>query len=96
MKYYIYILESLKDKEFYVGMTKNVAHRLHEHNLGQVRSTRSRMPFQLIHTEEVENRKLARVREKYWKSGAGREKLRRMINLFALPKWADLPMGKSC
>lgn len=37
------------------------------------------MPFELIHFEEFETRGQARSREKYLKSGAGKEFLRKAI-----------------
>ncbi len=91
MNYYVYILQSEKDQGFYVGMSKDLEHRLREHNQGRVQSTQFRKPFQLIYTEIVNDRKLARVREKYWKSGVGREKIIKILN----QSLADLPMGKS-
>ena len=88
MKYSIYVLQSVKDQRFYTGMAKDLRKRLEEHNQGKVTSTKLRIPFKLIYSEEVSDRKLARVREKYWKSGAGREKIKKMLT-------ADLPLGKS-
>ena len=77
MGYYVYVLRSQKDNRFYTGMTKNLEKRIKDHNNGRVDSTKSRTPLDLIHVEKVEDRKAARVREKYWKSGAGREKISR-------------------
>ena len=73
MKYFVYVLQSLKDKGLYIGMTNNIERRLYEHNLGYKNSTRARIPFRLIYTEEYPDRKLAREREKELKSGSGRE-----------------------
>jgi putative endonuclease len=87
MNHFIYILQSQKDKRLYVGMTKDLSHRLKQHNAGRVASTMRRLPFKLIYIEETSNRLEGRVREKYWKSGAGREKIQKML--------ADLPLGKS-
>ena len=41
--YYVYVLRSLKDKQFYVGFTKNLPARVEAHNDGAVPSTRSRI-----------------------------------------------------
>jgi len=48
---------------------------LKEHNRGKksTPSTRNRGPFLLIYKEKVKDRKEARKREKYLKSGVGRE-----------------------
>jgi hypothetical protein len=36
MYYYIYVLQSAVDFNFYVGYTKNLANRLEKHNKGEV------------------------------------------------------------
>ena len=76
MIYYVYILRSLKDSECYVGLTAHINSRLAYHNAGKVRSTKARIPFELLHKEAYATRAEARKREKYLKSyrGAG-EKL---------------------
>ena len=43
--YYVYVLLSEKDKNFYIGFTEDVEQRLDEHNAGKNVSTRSRRPF---------------------------------------------------
>jgi len=82
MKFYVYILKSLKDNRFYTGLTIDWKRRLKEHNIGKIntRSTLNRGPFKLIHLEECENRTIARKREKFWKSGIGRELRDEMID----------------
>jgi putative endonuclease len=47
--YYTYVLQSLKDSDFYTGFTKNIKLRFEQHNLGLVDSTKNRMPFKLIY-----------------------------------------------
>ena len=79
MNYYVYILRSKKDSGFYVGMTKNLEDRLGRHNSGRESSTKARIPFEVVLIEEVPDRKTARIREKYWKSGSGREKIRKIM-----------------
>ena len=68
---YIYVLRSLKDEGYYVGITKNLNERIEKHNKGQVRSTKKRRPFVLIYKEEVVSYKEARDREKEIKSFKG-------------------------
>jgi putative endonuclease len=60
----------------YIGVTSDVKKRVEEHNRGYNQSTRSRIPFELFYVEEVGSRSEARVREKFFKSGRGREFLR--------------------
>ena len=69
---FVYVLESLRDSKRYVGMTENLARRLEEHNKGLEKSTKGRRPFKLVYHEEFPDRQSARVREKYFKSAAGR------------------------
>ncbi len=74
--YFIYILQSLKDSRTYVGYSDNVERRLAEHNSGRAKATKNRRPFKLLFTEEFETSAEAKKREKYWKSGGGRRKLK--------------------
>ena len=74
--FYVYAISSLKHNYIYVGMTENIDVRVKRHNDGRERTTKFYRPFVIIYTEECENRKEARIREKYWKSGVGKEKLR--------------------
>ncbi|MFS4466658.1 GIY-YIG nuclease family protein [Maribacter sp. 2210JD10-5] len=57
-------------------MTKNLTNRIIRHNSGSEKTTRYYAPFKLIYKEECADRKSARIREKYWKSGCGKEQLR--------------------
>lgn len=76
MKYFVYILKSLKDGKHYVGITKDLNRRLEYHNSGKVKSTKYRIPFKLIYSEIHPSRLNARKREKYLKSYKGsKEKL---------------------
>jgi putative endonuclease len=77
--YYVYAIKSLTANYIYVGMTSNIERRLDEHNKGQNRSTKAYRPFILIFSEQVETRAKAREREKYLKSGVGKEFLRSLL-----------------
>jgi len=48
---YVYVLGSEKDREKYVGYTKNLKLRLELHNKGLVNSTKNRRPLILIYYE---------------------------------------------
>jgi putative endonuclease len=80
--YYIYVIKSKKDNKFYTGFTNNLNRRLQEHNQGKVStpSTRNRGPFELVYKELAKTRIEARAREKYLKSGCGREFIRNILN----------------
>ncbi len=60
-------------------MTNNLERRLNEHNKGQNKSTKAYTPWSHIHTEEFENRQLARKREIYFKSFRGRKLIRNVF-----------------
>ena len=78
--YYVYVLHSQKDGTFYIGLTNNLERRVRQHNTGQERTTRSHIPYELVLTEEFPTRPEARTREKYYKSGVGRARIRSLIN----------------
>ncbi len=72
----LYVLLSEKDNRTYVGSTSDFEKRLLLHNSGRVKSTKRRTPFKLLFAEQFETLKEARKRELYYKSGAGRRKLK--------------------
>jgi len=77
--YYTYVLQSMKDLQFYVGYTKNLIKRIDEHNKGKVTSTRSRLPLKLIYWEGCLNQQDATQREKYLKTAWGKRYLKNRI-----------------
>lgn len=72
----VYAISSQISKYIYVGLTSNLERRFFEHNSGKEKTTRSRRPFKIIYTERCEDRLSARKREKYFKSGIGKEFLK--------------------
>lgn len=77
--YYIYVLLSKKDRNFYIGFTENLDRRISEHNSGKVNSTKSRAPFELVYYEASRNLKDALHREKYLKSTYGHRYLKNRL-----------------
>jgi len=65
--FYTYVLQSIKDKDFYTGFTKNLKLRFEQHNKGQVESTKERCPFKFIYYEACLDEIDAKKREKYFK-----------------------------
>ncbi|OHB59250.1 MAG: hypothetical protein A2173_09860 [Planctomycetes bacterium RBG_13_44_8b] len=61
--YYVYILKSRKDYNFYIGSTNDLKRRMREHKSGLVFSTKSRKPLQLIYYEAYNAGSDARKRE---------------------------------
>ena len=78
MAYTVYAIKSLIDNRIYVGMTLNLDKRLAEHNQGRTKSTKGFRPWELIFKEEVKTRNDARNLEKYYKSGCGKEILKKI------------------
>ena len=68
----VYVLYSFKFDRYYVGMTDNLDRRLFQHNNGMNTSTKSFIPWEVVHKEEYSSRLEARNREKYLKTAAGR------------------------
>ena len=61
--FYVYLLRSEKDGRFYIGQTMDIHRRLKEHNEGNVKSTRSCVPWILLGYELYPTRNAARYRE---------------------------------
>ncbi len=80
--FYTYVLQSEKDKEFYVGFTKNLKLRFEQHNKGLVESTKDRKPLKLIYYEVCLNKEDATKREKYLKIYHGRMFLKRRLKSY--------------
>lgn len=78
-KYFVYALVSDKDQRVYVGFTSNLENRLIEHNSGKTKSTKGFRPWKLLYSEQVPNRESARQKEKYYKSGIGKEFLKSLV-----------------
>ena len=70
--FYVYVLESLKGGERYIGYTSNLKKRLEEHKKGLSFSTKFRLPFKLIYFEGCLNSEDAKHREHYLKTTQGR------------------------
>ncbi len=74
----VYAISSLVRKYIYVGQTANLGVRLKQHNQGSEKTTRSYRPFKLIYSESFPDRITARKKEKYLKSGVGKEFLKNL------------------
>ena len=72
----VYAISSLSKNYIYVGMTNDINRRLAEHNNGENKSTKAYRPFVLIYSKEFPDRFSARLKEKYLKSGIGKEFLK--------------------
>ena len=73
MSFFVYVIYSELYNRFYKGMTENIEKRLIEHNSGQTPSTKFYKPWKLIYCEVFPSRDEARKKEKFLKSGQGRD-----------------------
>jgi len=81
--YYVYILRSKKDGQWYTGYTSDLRKRFKQHNNGEFNSwTKGRGPFELIYYEAYLHSKDAQAREKQIKSGPGRRYMRERLKRF--------------
>ncbi len=83
--YYVYVLLSESDGNFYTGYTSDLTARMKQHAEGKVYSTKNRRPFKLIYFEGCLNQQDATRREKYLKSGNGKIYLRSRLRQFLNP-----------
>ena len=83
MYYLVYFLESVSNPDrHYIGYTKNIKQRIKYHNLGQVKSTKKFKPWKLIYAELYLDKKDARGREKFLKSGSGWKFLKKQLKYY--------------
>ncbi|MBX7141276.1 MAG: GIY-YIG nuclease family protein [Chitinophagales bacterium] len=54
--FWVYIIKSLSTQKFYVGHTEDLERRLHEHNTGINRSTKSGKPWELVWRKSCDSR----------------------------------------
>ena len=77
--FHVYVISSLVRNYVYVGLSGDVMNRFRQHQEGRERTTFPYRPFKLIHQEVFLTRLEARKREKYLKSGVGKEWIKREI-----------------
>jgi putative endonuclease len=78
--HFLYILHSLKDGNFYTGITENLERRLKEHESGKNFSTAPRRPLKLIYYEAYLLKEDAEARERYLKTSMGRRVIRKQLS----------------
>jgi putative endonuclease len=71
--FFVYAIKSLNRNYIYVGLTSNPIKRFKDHNQGLNKTTKPYAPFVLLFQEQFQTRIKAREREKYLKSGVGKE-----------------------
>ncbi len=84
--HYVYVLQGVKDNDFYIGYTTDLQRRLKQHNAKRNFSTKLRAPFICIYIEVCRNGYDAKRREEYLKTTQGgrflKIRLRQFLNNF--------------
>ena len=72
--HFVYIIRSQVNNKTYTGSTSvGVEKRLHQHNIGSNKWTKSNGPFELVYYETYVCKQDAILREKFYKSGIGKQ-----------------------
>jgi putative endonuclease len=78
--FYVYVLLSHNNQSTYVGFTSNLEKRLVAHNhLKNTGWTKRYSPWNILFSEEFENKLDAMKRERELKSGKGRDYIKKYI-----------------
>lgn len=80
MKYFVYFLKSLRNRDIYVGSTADVSKRFALHNAGRVKSTKGYGPWSLLESIEYNSRSEAVRMEQFYKTGQQKEILKNKYN----------------
>jgi putative endonuclease len=85
--FHTYVFRSELTGRLYIGSTSDLRRRIDEHNAGLATATKNRGPWRLVHSEEYATRTLAVRRERYLKTGRGRQELTHLLE-------GDTPQGR--
>jgi len=80
--YYVYLLESLIDRSWYIGYSSDLKKRFYSHHKGENKATKNKRPWKLIYYEAYLNRLDAKGREKFLKSGSGRRFIKKQLSRY--------------
>ena len=76
--FFVYVLKSEKTGRRYIGSCKDLKDRLRRHNSGESKATKHGIPWTLLRVENFPTRSAAMKRERYYKTGRGRDELARL------------------
>jgi len=89
--YYTYCIESLQNAKLYIGSTSNLKKRLFDHNDGMGGDfTSHNGPWKLIYYEAYLHKEDAMAQEKYYKTGFGRDTLKKKLQTYFGSRSAQL------
>ena len=78
--FYVYIIKSGKDGSFYTGQCQDIEERLIRHNKGYTKSTKAKMPWHLVYSEQYDTRSEAIRRELHIKKQKSRLYINELIS----------------
>ena len=79
--YYVYIIQSIVTKRYYVGSTPDFKKRLTEHNTGITKSTKPYRPYTVVHIEKLQSKHDALKREKQIKRYKGGNAFKKLLKI---------------
>jgi putative endonuclease len=83
--WFVYVLYSVESGKTYVGFSNDVDRRLFEHNVSESKGFTLRYrPWTLIRREAYESKPEATKRERFLKTGRGRDEIKTFITEFLL------------
>jgi putative endonuclease len=83
--YFVYVLRSEKTNCRYIRSCQDLDDRFSRHNNGESKATKHGVPWRLIYHESCASRSEAIRRERYFKTGKGRDELDRIESAVSLP-----------
>jgi len=78
-KFYVYILQSMKDFSFYIGQCNDLDRRMSKHFDGMSKYTSGKRPWRLVYFEACDSRSGALKREKEIKNKKSRKYIELLI-----------------
>lgn len=69
--YYVYVMQSITRKQFYIGVTSNLQARIKKHNAGSSNYTKPYRPWKLIYSEPFAAKREAYKQEYFLKHPDG-------------------------
>ena len=83
--YFTYILQSQKDRSFYIGYSSNLEQRVEQHNKATTGYTSTKKPWKLVYFETFEFETDARKRERAIKKKKSRKFIEYLIDGWKYP-----------
>ena len=83
-KFFVYILQSMKDFSFYIGQTDDLDRRMSKHTEGMSKYTATKRPWRLVYFEMFNSRREAIIREKQLKSWKNADRYWQLIQSWKL------------